>query len=161
MNILTDEEIISVAYDNDTRAGPIPFARAIEVAVLEKVGKVDVEPDANKRKAERLVRMLTDGYSGMKAAREVIALLEQWPDSPASALAALRAENERLKTNCDLYFSDGVELRAQLEAAQADAARWDTFRKADSTLTLRLHNSRPDARDAAINAARAALEQKT
>lgn len=33
----------------------------------------------NKRKAERLVRMLTDGYSGMKAVREVISLLEQWP----------------------------------------------------------------------------------
>ena len=34
----------------------------------------------NKRKAERLVRMLTDGYSGMKAVREVIDLLEQWPE---------------------------------------------------------------------------------
>jgi len=63
--------------------------------------EVDVEPDTNKRKAERLVRMLTDGYSGMKAVREVIALLEQWPESPASALAELQAENERLRKHLD------------------------------------------------------------
>jgi hypothetical protein len=55
----------------------------------------------NKRKAERLVRMLTDGYSGMKAVREVIELLEQWPDETQSAVADPVAWVDALK---DAFF---------------------------------------------------------
>lgn len=166
------------------------IARAIEAAVLERLTKVDVEPDTNKRKAERLVRMLTDGYSGMKAVREVIALLEQWPDSPASALAALKQENERLTETIDQItaamgnerLSHFIEkhgepvpivmerdaLRAQLEAAQADAAKLrealekcvGVLEKAENDMTY--HGVvNVDALDAAINAARAGLETKT
>jgi hypothetical protein len=81
----------------------------------------------------------------------------------------LTAENKRLTAQLDnaqkwiAATGTGVErdrLMAENERLRDDAARWDTFRNADSTLTLRLHNSRPDERDTAIDAARAALERR-
>ena len=45
MTILSDGEIDSIAYDDDTAAGPITFARAIEAATIAKLSAgVSVEP---------------------------------------------------------------------------------------------------------------------
>ncbi len=164
MNILTDQEVLAVKSrfngTLDVQFGA--FARAIEAAVLEKVGKVDVEPDANKRKAERLVRMLTDGYSGMKAAREVIALLEQWPDSPASALAALRAKLEAAQADLALREAEVSSLQIDKEQAQADAARMrEALEKCKEALVWE-YGGEPlgTLTKEAIDAARAALGEK-
>lgn len=56
------------------------------------------------------------------------------------SLDLLREENERLR-------KDAVENRT-------DADRWRFFRSAGNDVTLRMHNSRSDFRDEAIDAAR-------
>jgi len=57
-----------------------------------------------------------------------------------SAMASAREENERLR-------KDAVENRT-------DADRWRFFRSAGNDVTLRMHNSRSDFRDEAIDSAR-------
>lgn len=44
--ILTDREINSIAYDDDTSRGPVTFARAVEAAVIKKLVTVSVEATA-------------------------------------------------------------------------------------------------------------------
>lgn len=44
MSLLTDREINSIAYDDDTSRGPVTFARAVEAAVIKKLVTVSVGP---------------------------------------------------------------------------------------------------------------------
>ena len=46
MSLLSDQEINSIAYDDDTSRGPVAFARAVEAAILQKLATVSVEPCA-------------------------------------------------------------------------------------------------------------------
>lgn len=68
----------------------------------------------------------------------------------------LNAERAQAREVCLEMWQMRAELereKARADAAEQDAARWQAVESADSELTLRLHNTRPDMRRAAIDAA--------
>lgn len=151
---LTDEEILKVEEnmpcDADGVVPPLAFARAIEAAVLEKVGKVDVEPVCWHEPGSPHNEPVYNNVTGHKK----WALINGWqPLYPASALAALRAQLEAAQATIARQQSDAQEWARVNAMAQADAAR---TREALEKITT--------ARDfasygAALDAARAALEK--
>lgn len=56
-----------------------------------------------------------------------------------------------------VYFDDHAaeiaRLRAEADALRVDAERWRFVASASSSVTFRLHNTRPDHRERAIDAA--------
>lgn len=127
---LTDEEIFHAAepfgafeYGDAQGHKRIAFARAIEAAVLEKQANVDVEPVCEVYR-----------YGKDSSGREWHGI--HWYDAnvdvpagtklvPASALAALQAENERLKNRewISLTFEE-VSQFANRHAANAYGTVW-------------------------------------
>ncbi len=134
MNLLTDKEIDAVSLeimgfavlDKEQNETARMIARAIETAVLEKLGKVDVEPVHQFRHEH-----CADWYDGLPDHGDGGGPYETRTLYPASALAALQQEIEMLKAEkmldyTSLYdkYSDALaevqELHAKLEQAQAE-----------------------------------------
>ena len=138
---LTDEEIrdcidaADQAYCERDGDKELFIARAIEAAVLERLTKVDVEPVCWHEPGSPHNEPVYNNVTGHKK----WALINGWqPLYPASALAALRAENERLKAQKEHYIEQWSEvcnenqrLLNELEKDKKDAARYRFMRDAD------------------------------
>lgn len=68
-------------------------------------------------------------------------------------IARLRAEVEHLNGELALADSMIAKLRAEADALRRDAMRWRFFQTAGYNVTLRMHYTRPDEREKAIDAA--------
>ncbi len=134
MNLLTDEEINALIPDKNCKlcfpGGELkyhgedrfePFARAIEAAVLERLTKVDVEPQvAEIMQLSWLYGLSTHDYRWTQAKQD--AAKDNLEKGVRRVFAALRAENKRLKDDiADLMRDERYnELEAENERLKAE-----------------------------------------
>lgn len=192
MNLLTDEEIEACATDDGS--DDMAFARAIEAAVLAKVDAIDTSKErVEKYSANRQVGVEPVATLWREKNQKLYPgpLWKLTPSGvelplgiehqlvPASALAALQAENESLSQSLHKWIAANAPggwidtLRTQLaqaqaerDAAVADAERYRWLKEhrrtetdhGDLGILFACGFEHYDSIDAAIDAARAALQ---
>lgn len=126
MNILTDEEghrAVNGCKTGTTRE----ILRAVEAAVLEKLGKVEVEPVVYSARRRNRYTGEFSSWREVEAEFEAIVQTESIPDEweirklyPASALAALQQEVWLLTSTEELLIKQSEKLVEQRDALHVE-----------------------------------------